>query len=377
MINKKTFCMAPFKAALIDNDGGMMPCCEYMPAQPRQTLTKVNNINQWWTVDLENLRNDMREGRSNPGCHHCYNKEKNPSYVSVRQHFNSYYNTQNINLIDDIDFIEIRVSNYCNLKCIMCGPYASSSISQECKKYENEYKDIGIVMSPKETIRWWDNTDTLDRVKTIIANVSSINFAGGEPLIVPEVIDLLNALDPTRIKKISFNTNLTRVSDNFLLTISKFKFVAICVSLEGYGIHNDYVRFGSEWNDIENNINKLIELKNVRLSINHVLQHTSIFSLPDLIKFAGSINLPINLHNIYVGPNPDDGMLTLNSVAQEDIDTFNSWLETYQGRYKSMLQNWINTYNFNKELQIKFNNYINLLDSIRGCNFKRTFKITA
>lgn len=388
MTNQKNiFCSAPFKTAVIDKDGVMMPCCDFMPGKPkdRDTLTKIDRIDQWWATDLNSLRDNMINNVPSEQCHHCYNKEENPTYNSVRKTTNSNYKFKIDSIINDykngqlsnIDEIEIRVSNYCNLRCIMCGGFASSSLASEYETYKEKFvSELDMLMPPEKTVRWWDDPANLNNLKNVLAHARTVKFAGGEPLIVPEVVDILNSLDPTTAKWIKFNTNLTRLTDKFLTALERFENVELTVSLEGYGAHNEYIRYDSVWSVIENNINRAKEHSNISIYINHVLQHTSLFSLPDLIAFADSKNIKINLHEIYYGTLPSPGVLTIHSAHAKDVEKFKYWLESYNGRYKHTLINWVNTYNYSQEFHDKFYKYINLLDSIRGCNFKETFNPT-
>jgi radical SAM protein with 4Fe4S-binding SPASM domain len=367
------FCVAPFKSAVVDRDGTMLPCCEYMPDSDKSKLTKLKNIDRWWKIELEDIRKDMINGKVNPGCHHCLSKELNPSYQSHRRHINSKY--PNLDFSVELDTIEIRVSNYCNLKCIMCGPYASSSIADEYKKHEDKYNSIGMVGAWEPTVRWWDDQESLDNLKSILTTVSRINFAGGEPLLVPEVTDILNTLDPSKIKNISMNTNLTRLTISHLEAFKRFNSIDIMVSLEGIKEHNDYIRYGSSWASVEQNIKTLKELSNIKLSITHVLQHTSIFSLPNLLNFAKIHNISLRLSEIHYQSYPSPGVLTINSVKNEDIAKFKNWLDSYYGSHKTLLLHWVDSYSFNQDLHDKFCKYIAMLDGIRGNNFANTFQI--
>jgi radical SAM protein with 4Fe4S-binding SPASM domain len=367
------FCVAPFKSAVVDRDGTMLPCCEYIPDSDKSKLTKLKNIDRWWKIELEDIRKDMIDGKVNPGCHHCLTKELNPTYQSHRQYINSKYPNLDVNV--ELDVIEIRVSNYCNLKCIMCGSYASSSIAEEYRKYETEYNNIGMVGAWEPTVRWWDDQESLDNLKSILTTVSRINFAGGEPLLVPEVTDILNSLDPSKIKHISMNTNLTRLTISHLEAFKRFDSIDIMVSLEGIKEHNDYIRYGSSWASVEQNIKTLKELSNIKLSITHVLQHTSIFSLPNLIEFSEQHDITLNLTEIYYGSYPSPGVLTVNSALPNHVNWFVAWLTEYDGIYKAQLVNWIKKYEFDNDLHDKFSDYINMLDGIRSNSFTNTFLI--
>ena len=390
-IQKNIFCAAPFKTALIDKDGVMMPCCDFIPnnQKDRDTLTKIDHIDQWWTSDLKTLRDNMINNVPSEQCHHCYNKETNQKenleYQSSRMLANEKYDYQVKKIIDNykngqlssIDEIEIRVSNYCNLRCIMCGGYASSSLAAEYEIHKEEFvSKLDMVRPPERTIRWWDDPTNLKNLKNILVNARTVKFAGGEPLIVPEVVDILNSLDTNTVKWIKFNTNLTKLTNKFLTALERFDNIELTVSLEGYGAHNEYIRYDSVWSVIEDNINRAREYSNITININHVLQHTSLFSLVDLIEFADSKGIILHLHEIYHGSLPSPGVLTIHSAHSKDVEKFKSWLDTYNGQYKTILTTWVDTYNYNQEWHDKFYKYINLLDNIRGCNFKETFNPT-
>jgi hypothetical protein len=258
----------------------------------------------------------------------------------------------------------------------MCGPYASSSIADEYKKHEDKYNSIGMVGAWEPTTRWWDDQESLSNLKDILSTVSNISFTGGEPLLVPEVIDIIDSLDPTKIRKIEITTNLTRLTDKFLESIKKFKNVKISVSLEGIAAHNDYIRYGSDWHTLETNMKRLSALPNVDLAVSHVLQHTSIFTLPDLVRFVESTNTSLHLNEVYHGSYPSPGVLTVDSADPRDINKFVDWLDSYNGTYKKQLSNWIKHYEFNKESHEKFIEYTAMLDSIRGNSFLETFSPT-
>ena len=215
----------------------------------------------------------------------------------------------------------------------------------------------------------------MDNVKNIARNARLVTFSGGEPLLVPEVIDILDAMDPLPNTYVTFSTNLTWVTDKFLNSIAKFPLVKIMVSLEGIEEHNDYIRYGSKWGTILENINKIKNLPNVHLVISSVLQHTSIYSLPKLLVFVNDLGLPsIQLNEIYINSYPDTGVLGINSAPPEKVNNFRTWLDNYSGVGKQQLLFWIDNYKYSPELNEKFNIYIDMLDQIRDTKFNLIFK---
>lgn len=373
MDRPEKFCIAPFKAALIDRDGTLLPCCDYMTGEDRSGYAKISELDHWQTVQLVDLRKTTSEGKIDPGCDpYCIAKEKDPKYVNKRKFFNRKYPI-NDNILD---YVEIRLSNYCNLKCTMCGSYASSSLAQEYRDHQQEYQSIGMIVPDEKTVRWWDDPKSLENAKRIVSTVSEIDLTGGEPLMVPETVSILESADPDKISVIRIITNLTKLNQRILDVIKRFKLVEITVSLEGIEEHNDYIRYGSKWSDILENIKIIKQLDNVKFSVNHVLQHTSIFALPRLVEFVRSNNIKLHLHEIYYGSYPEPGVLTLNSADSADVEKFKTWVEQSAGIYRKQLLTWLESYKPDQILHTKFHNYFAMLDQIRGLDFNKTFSPT-
>ena len=205
----------------------------------------------------------------------------------------------------------------------------------------------------------------------------TVDFSGGEPLLVPEVADILNQFIPNRMKYIGINTNLTKLSKKFIAAFNRFSNLCIRVSLEGVGAMNDYVRSGSIWATIDKNFQTLKEsCPQVRVQISHTLQHTSVFSLPALLEYADTNNLIVNTQEVYYGSYPSPGVLTINSAHPNDVAKFSTWLDTYTGPNRNELINWVGNYHYDPELNKKFHEYVTMLDSIRNTNFKNTFNPT-
>ena len=83
------FCKAPFKTAVINTDGSLLPCCEFMSHKSKLTPYKLNKndtwmFKQWWKKGLDPLREKMLNGEIDPGCTYCIRKEKNRNQPNLR-----------------------------------------------------------------------------------------------------------------------------------------------------------------------------------------------------------------------------------------------------------------------------------------------------
>ena len=381
------FCKAPFKTAVIDTDGFLMPCCEFMQHKSKLAPYKLNAKNtemfkDWWGKGLDPLREKMINGEIDPGCEYCISKEKNPNISNLRIQTNkkipdTFEEIKNDYLQNKKEYpkqIELRLGNYCNLKCIMCGPYASSSILAEYKMNKKQYNEYGIESNwqdPNMPNDWYSYEHNKEIMLELVSKASMIHFGGGEPFISPAIVEVLNSINSKTYLR--FNTNMTRINDKVLEALKKFDTVEIEASIDGVGPHNEYLRYGSNWNSIVENFKKLKTYNNINVSIYYILQHTSLFTLKNVIEFTNDIDIRTYVGEVYYGSVDGSGHLTINSASINDINNFKTWFNSCSFKQKNTIQTWLDSYKPNANLHNRFKEYVNMLDSIRGTNFIKTF----
>lgn len=358
------YCHLPFRGMQIASDSTLKPCCLYKPhLSPDYKSTSIENFDTWWTQDLLDLRKTVSDNNIDPGCSACYTHP-------LRQVTNKIFSIKPKHQVADTpEWIEINFGNYCNLKCIMCHPYNSSQIEQEYNSNIETYNknNFSYAIQPAST-KWWDDPKIFQRVVEICKNAVNINFSGGEPMLGP-MHALLDVLPDNA--KISINTNLTKLSDKVLASITRFKNCSIQVSLDGTEHHHEYIRWGSKWNVIDTNIKKLMELP-INLTFSYLLQHTSIYTWPSLWDYLSTYNKNIIVLPVYEG-SVSDRMLTVNSAPEKDVEQFIDWHNKNITPYHSIINDWVSNYQFDAELHQQFKTYVTMLDGIRGCNFTKTF----
>jgi sulfatase maturation enzyme AslB (radical SAM superfamily) len=183
---------------------------------------------------------------------------------SYRTQFNARKSTA-----QGIQFIDIRNSNLCNIKCRVCGPSNSS-------RWNN---DIVI----KE--------DISDYKKFIVsASVQSIYYTGGEPFINVEHWELLQELVHTGYSKninLVYNSNLTtlKFKDLDIFAIWKnFKSVSVMASIDAVGAKFNYIRSGADFNKVEENL-KLLKQAKVRISIATTVSILNLWFIEELLVY--------------------------------------------------------------------------------------------
>jgi sulfatase maturation enzyme AslB (radical SAM superfamily) len=354
----------------VETNGALLPCCQFSgrPQDGHKSYT-IRDYPEW-RVEMDSLAVDLDAGIEDPRCRQCWHDE-NLGYDSLRTTSNKRHG-----IADNTDpwHVEFKLGNFCNLRCIMCSPYSSSSIWSEFIQNKAEYNSVGVNWSVASgEHKWWDSDAFKEFYLKVLPTVTYLHFTGGEPFMVPGLGDILHSVAHPEKVRLLFVTNMTIINDNILLLLNKFKSVDFAISLEGVGKHNDYVRYGSNFSDIEANLKKLKNIikENLCINVNHTFQHTSIYSLPALIDWCHDQNF--NIHFSLLG---GEDYMRINSVPPADMSRFKDQIEqslTIKPDVKSYVLNVIKDYQYDSELNDKFRRYTNMIDGIRGNNYNLTF----
>ena len=119
---------------------------------------------------------------------------------------------------------------------------------------------------------WYETENFASIVKQVSPDLRWIYISGGEPLLIKQehlFIDYFLKTGSYKEVVINMNTNLTYLGHSLLKKLAKFKKVKIDVSVDAYGIKNDWIRSPSNFNKIEKNMEKILSLLgNIEVSIN-------------------------------------------------------------------------------------------------------------
>ena len=280
LLKNDAFCVAPWLSLYIDPDGTVAPCCT-------SKAFNIGNVNQnsleyiLRSEKIKNVKQNMLDGKKHIACNFCYNQEK-INQSSLRKGFNNTYLKKHIDIIPNNEFklkyLDIRFSNKCNFKCVMCGPELSSRIGNVT------------INLPKQATEW---------IYSNLKEIEQVYIAGGEPLIMQEhynFLDKLLLLNKTDIK-LRYNTNLSALkykSYNPLEYWIKFKNIQIDASIDLSHSKGELIRFGLSWKQFQKNWYKMQEFEILHNNI-HKKRHSiirpqititaiTIFYLPEFLE---------------------------------------------------------------------------------------------
>lgn len=385
MINPDTFCIAPWLSTVITSDSILKPCCAYAGHIIELASDRFNstNFDNWRNDKLGVIRNELLSGVKHSGCVQCWDQEKNGKLNSYRHHMNetfkNFINTEfDPNVLPGLKYAHFDFGNLCNLKCMQCTPAASSNIETEYKMNKVKLNVAGIEWNLPTDTNWYKSEKFSKFKEEYLNKLTHLFLTGGEPLMIPEALHFLDSMPSSYNIELLITTNGTTVSEKIIAILRKFKKVLITVSLEGIGKHNDYIRHGSKWETIHDNIIKLSSVATGnQINTHHVFQHTSVYSLVPLIKYVHTAHLHLNIGKYY----GQEQFKTINSVAPDLVKKFVVELENLQEslhyNYRtrpaiSQSLSYLKEYKYDEVLASKFKKYIATIDEIRGENFERS-----
>ena len=295
-------CAAIDHGVAVFPNGKIGPCCQ-ISSEYLKPISVLNDPNRF---------SDLKTGKPPTACNVCHVNEYH-NVKSYRRLFNSLDRGS-----DGLQFVDLRNTNHCNLKCRTCGPHFSSAWG----------KELGQEGTIKQDITEYKNTLITDSLHWMY-------FTGGEPLINPEHWELLDELVVTgRSKSISlmYNTNATTIKYKNLDIVdiwSKFKQVSINCSIDAVGTPLEYIRSGTSWEKINNNIQLLNKVSNISIVLTPVLRILNIWFVDKLFEYANSHHLKVT-PILLTGPDylsldviPDD----LKSQALDQVSKIEKYLD--------------------------------------------------
>lgn len=291
----KTFCPLPWVHLHIHTNGGVLPCCT--------SAVEVGNINDgpaaeaWNSSSMKKIRTDLLNGIEPKNCTSCFEQEKlgmlSYRQASVQKFKGTIEKELTATAADgtlerfNIQTADFRFSNLCNFKCRSCNSQFSSSIEAENRKMSAPDEKV----QKKSTLQ---QEKAYAEIKKHYASLSSIYFAGGEPLLQTEHWQVLTDLvESGRSHEIdlTYSTNGSHLSykdKNAFEYWKEFKTVCVCLSVDAIDEVAEYWRHGTNWNLIYKNIIRLRDFQKENAhflyTINSTLAWPTVTSCIKLIK---------------------------------------------------------------------------------------------
>ena len=325
--------------------GSWRPCCRFN-GFPHVDITQTSFSQYKQSEFYRNIIQDMKNGWAN-GCKKCMQEEQR-GHTSLRQVLN-----KELLGTADLEYIEISLSNKCNLACKMCSPTYSSLWNTLVDTNDKLKKHHHTVTQPK-----------ID-VPSIFADIDlfklkKIKYLGGEPFITPETKQLFEYLADKKVIgniTLELNTNCTLFPTKWLNYLDMFESVTIELSIDGIELVNDYIRYGKTWNTVDKVTQQWAEYavnNNINIAVYSTVQAYNLHDMKKVKAYAQ--NLGFNHYSsLLVVPK----YLSVHVLPEEYLDNIkDSYNQKY---YQSIEQNG---------LFEKFSNFTYDIDSVTGLCLK-------
>lgn len=268
--------------------GTFKPCCNAFGTNSKHTVRNSDyTLESWFNgPEMSQLRQDMLEGRRNDLCTRCWQDEDRSGH-SIRTRMNQKF-AHVANGPPSIKYLDLKLTNQCNLQCMMCSPQDSNRIGDEAQQMIQQGLPVPINYAdgPTQTLI---KSPSIDEINQLLPNIKVLKFTGGEPSIQPEVLTVLDtAISKGYSKQIELNltTNATKFNTRLLDKLVQFNTVKLNISVDGYGSVYDYIRYPFKWSKWLERIDE-IKQYDIKCSYTAVPQLLNIENLHKLQQLLG------------------------------------------------------------------------------------------
>jgi hypothetical protein len=253
----------------IGYDSMVKPCCEWSRDSSWNNYNHINKIDlvTWHnSKPLEQARDQLANGIWPDSCIRCSRSESQNRSSMRLDGLSAYdhYGQEDITL-------EIRPGAVCNFACQTCWPMASTRVAQF--HHQAGILDIKQVVSP--------SVDDYTFLSPIAHRIRDLVILGGEPFYDKNCLNFLYWAVDNLTARITLFTNGSAVDWDW---IDQYPGKIILVfSIDAIGKPAEYIRFGTDWSVVEQNLRRAQDHPRVELRINITQTVYNYYYISDII----------------------------------------------------------------------------------------------
>jgi hypothetical protein len=277
--NNSNWCPEVYRSMFIDKHNNdqvrIAPCCQ------ADSVTEPADTFDFHTSPyLNSIRQQIDKNEQPAACWRCWQDEA-VGRRSRRESAIEFYNLPKEDRTVVLEGLDHSATWACNLACIMCSPFSSSTWAAELKLSATELYQIG-----RSFPKFNSYLNQLD-----LSNIRKLHFNGGEPLRNNEHITLLEKIsNQGRLSDalLSYNTNGTVMPNDRTIELwSRAKLVRIYFSIDATDAAFEYIRYPGRWAEVEKNMLRMKEElpSNIMFGINCTVGCYNIFEAVDVYNW--------------------------------------------------------------------------------------------
>ena len=269
----------------------------------------------WNGDEIVEVRAAMARGEKPSSCGACWKREASGS-VSRRTLMNPTYRNMGGALAVEAlaeqgaangyrlerrpDWFTLELGNICNLKCRSCNGVSSSRIAAD--RIHTAWN--GAAADASAGGGWFKDIGKMaDMIADGARENAMLSLIGGEPFLINHTWRLLEELIAREVAPriyVGLVTNGMQRSDKLEALAPHFRRFSVSVSVDAHGKLNEYLRHGSVWPTLVENLGWLRGLP-IDVSIAPTLQNGNALDIVTLLRFVDELDLPLG-YNILNEP---------------------------------------------------------------------------
>lgn len=362
-------CSMIWNHQFIDGSGRVKPCCRFQGNLGQLEIDINNNFNN---NTMQEIRQSMIDHKKHPGCSRCW-QEEDSGKKSLRQRYNQHKKLGLDTIATDspkIEWLELAISNDCNLACRMCDSRYSH------KLFEEELEYYGKTMSKTPRTKM-----PIEAVFPHVPNLKHLKITGGEPFITPDhwkLLDYIIEAEHAHHIYLNYSTNCTVYPKQHIVDRwKKFEYIELAISLDSIvAKENEYLRHGTKQSEVLENIQRFVELQN-EINLHVIARPTitifNIYHLPETLEWLDNLKIKHNATHLAYPSH-----LSVTVLPKEAKDTINKKFNDYKFKNDvtrkscQYIQNYMNSED-NSIMLDEFYKHTIFLDRKRNQNFKETY----
>jgi hypothetical protein len=330
-LTDKFWCVLPFTDVNVFKST-ITPCCDFKSSKPESLDTYFSS------QTLSRVKQQLLDGQAPKECNTCVVKEQQSGH-SFRILANKFKEDESVALQQSanantwaVSQVMVVPNNVCNLKCLSCNGGASFIRGVELEK-------LGLEFRPRLT-----KNPNLDRLLDL--EFETLTISGGEPFGDGATLPLLEKLIKSGRSKhirIDINTNLTLLKAPILDNlVNNFKKVYIKGSIDGFGKVNEYLRYPSKWEDIEQ---AMMLLKNTATEhcITTTISNLALLRSYELINWATDFGVRSFFVTPVLNPSTMAADCLPNTLKQQLLPQYTTIKNKFSEQSNPRLMHYIDT----------------------------------
>lgn len=268
-------------------------CCKQtnMPLPIDEVKKYGSEVFERHPLNVSNRREMVEDNRLPASCQWCIDSEPN----SIKDVWNiwsdEFIEKNRTRLVENsyVSYIELDIGASCDMACVYCGPWSSTTWAKELGQPANNTLDP----------EWRD--EVLKYLSEYIAQIPAdkkltFNILGGEPLLIVDTYKMIEYIgehcghfNKKPIIMLTTNLNckpklLERLKQTIEATQDQFEWV-ISISIENVGRMAELVRYHLDWDRFEHNVREIKDRVD-RIYLTNTFNLLSFSNFDDFVEWA-------------------------------------------------------------------------------------------